>query len=41
MSNALLSYILEVKVLKKFKAYDKASDHAPIFITLSIPKQDT
>jgi exodeoxyribonuclease-3 len=41
VSDALLPYILEVKVLKEFRAYDKASDHAPISITLSMPKQDT
>jgi exodeoxyribonuclease-3 len=37
---SLVPYVIDVKVLKEFRAYDKASDHAPISLTLSIPKED-
>jgi hypothetical protein len=37
---SLVPYVIDVKVLKEFRAYDKASDHAPISLTLFIPKEE-
>jgi hypothetical protein len=40
MHKSLIPYVIDVKVLKDFREYDKASDHAPISLPLSIPNEE-